>query len=82
METVGIIVMNTGENRQNPDFVRAILTAFDEIEKNSEISSVILSSSDRKNWSLGIDVQWMAQAMGNKDSPIIKEFMYGNEPRF
>jgi enoyl-CoA hydratase/carnithine racemase len=77
METVGIITMNAGENRQNPDFVRAILTAFDEIEKDHEISSVILSSSDRKNWSLGIDVQWMAQAMGNKDFPIIKEFMYG-----
>ncbi len=76
-ETVGIITMNGGENRQNPDYVRAILTVFDEIEKDPEISSVIITSSDRKNWSLGIDVQWMAEAMAKKDYPAIREFMYG-----
>jgi enoyl-CoA hydratase/carnithine racemase len=76
-ETVGLITMNGGENRQNPDFVRAILTVFDEIEKDPEISSVIISSSDRKNWSLGIDVEWMAKAMGDKDFTAIREFMYG-----
>ena len=76
-ETVGIITMNGGENRQNPDYVRAILAVFDEIEKDPEIASVVISSSDRKNWSLGIDVQWMAEAMANKDYPGIREFMYG-----
>jgi enoyl-CoA hydratase/carnithine racemase len=76
-ETVGIITMNGGENRQNPDYVRAILMVFDEIEKDPEITSVVISSSDRKNWSLGIDVQWMAEAMAKKDYPAIREFMYG-----
>ena len=76
-ETVGIVTMNAGENRQNPDYVRAIMTVFDEIEKDGEISSVIISSSDRKNWSLGIDVQWMARAMADKDYLAIREFMYG-----
>ena len=76
-ETVGIVTMTAGENRQNPDYVRAILTAFDEIEKNGEISSVIITSSDRKNWSLGIDLKWIAQAMADKDFPAIREFMYG-----
>jgi enoyl-CoA hydratase/carnithine racemase len=76
-ETVGVITMNAGENRQNPDYVQATLTAFDEIEKDHEVSSVIISSSDRKNWSLGIDVQCMAQAMANKEYQAIKEFMYG-----
>jgi enoyl-CoA hydratase/carnithine racemase len=76
-ETVGIITMNAGENRQNPDYVRAILTVLDEIEDDDEVSSVVISSSDRKNWSLGIDVQWMAQAMADKDLPAIREFMYG-----
>ncbi len=76
-ETVGIITMNAGENRQNPDYIRAILAAFDEIEKDGEISSVIITSSDRKNWSLGIDLKWIAQAMAEKDFPAIREFMYG-----
>ena len=76
-ETVGIITMNAGENRQNPDYIRAIVAAFDEIEKDGEISSVIITSSDRKNWSLGIDLKWIAQAMAEKDFPAIREFMYG-----
>ena len=45
IETVGVITMNDGENRHNPDFVWAILTAFDEIEADQEISSVIIAMS-------------------------------------
>jgi len=77
MEAVAVITMNDGENRQNPDFVRAVLAAFDEIEQDSEISSVIISSSDRKNWSLGIDLQWMSGAIGENNLQGMKDFMYG-----
>ena len=76
-EAVGVITMNNGENRQNPDFVRAILAAFDEIERVPEISSVLITSSDRKNWSLGIDLQWMMGAMGKNDLQGMRDFMYG-----
>lgn len=77
VETVGVITMNNGENRHNPDFIRAILTAFDEIEANPGISSVVIASSDPKNWSQGIDLAWMMDAMARNDLPAIREFMYG-----
>jgi enoyl-CoA hydratase/carnithine racemase len=77
VETVGVITMNNGENRHNPDFVRALLTAFDEIEGDPLTSSVIISSSDPKNWSQGIDLQWMAGAMAKNDLQGIRDFMYG-----
>jgi enoyl-CoA hydratase/carnithine racemase len=76
-ETVGVITMNDGENRQNPDFVRDLLTAFDEIEQDTEISSVIISSSDKKNWSLGIDLQWMSVVMSEKNFQGMRDFLYG-----
>ncbi|MEA2014945.1 MAG: enoyl-CoA hydratase/isomerase family protein [Thermodesulfobacteriota bacterium] len=76
-ETVAVMTMNNGENRHNPDFNRAILNAFDEIENNETISSVVITSSDKKNWSQGIDVEWMMGAMNNKEIPAIKDFMYG-----
>ena len=47
-ESVAIMTMNNGENRHNPDFIRAILMAFDEIENDETISSVIITSSDKK----------------------------------
>jgi len=47
-ESVAIMTMNNGENRHNPDFIKAILMAFDEIENDETISSVIITSSDKK----------------------------------
>ena len=76
-DTVGVITMNNGENRQNPDFIRDLLAAFDQIERDAEISAVIISSSDRKNWSLGIDLQWMSGAMTENDLQGMRDFMYG-----
>jgi enoyl-CoA hydratase/carnithine racemase len=77
VETVGVITMNNGENRHNPDFILAILKAFDEIESDPEISSVIIASSDPKNWSQGIDLAWMTGAITNNDLQGIRDFMYG-----
>jgi enoyl-CoA hydratase/carnithine racemase len=77
LETVGVITMNNGENRHNPEFIRAILTSFDEIERDPMISSVIIASSDPKNWSQGIDLLWMTDAMAKNDLQGLRDFMYG-----
>jgi enoyl-CoA hydratase/carnithine racemase len=77
VETVGVITMNNGENRHNPDVISAILTAFDEIESDPGISSVVIVSSDPKNWSQGIDLTWITGAMAKNDLPAIRDFMYG-----
>ena len=75
--TVAVMTMNNGENRHNPDFNEAILNAFDEIENDETVSSVIITSSDKKNWSQGIDIEWMMGVMNNKETQAIKDFMYG-----
>jgi enoyl-CoA hydratase/carnithine racemase len=77
VETVGVITMNNGENRHNHDFVRALLAAFDEIERDPGISSVIIASGDPKNWSQGIDLQWITGAMAKNNLQEIRDFMYG-----
>lgn len=76
-DTVGIIIMNNGENRHNPAFIRSLLGTLDEIERNPDISAVVISSSDPKNWSQGIDLQWITEAMAKNDLPAIRDFMYG-----
>ena len=75
--TVAVMVMNTSENRHNPDFAAAMLQVFDEIEADKEITSIVLTSSDAKNWSLGIDLVWITGAMGNQELDSIRNFMYG-----
>ena len=75
-ETVAIINMNNGENRHNPDFAKAMLAVLEEIEKDASIFAVILTSSDEKSWSQGIDLSWIGPAFNNKDFASIKQFMY------
>ena len=75
--TVAVLTMTNGENRHNPTFTDSILNAFDEIEKDENISSVVIASNDPKNWSQGIDLPWLMGAFNNKDYQAIKDFMYG-----
>jgi len=74
---VAVLIMNNGENRHNPEFVSAMLNALDEIEKDQTVSSLVITSADEKNWSQGIDVQWIMGAFGKKDFQSIKDFLYG-----
>lgn len=75
-ESVAVITMTNGENRHNPVFVAALLDIFDEIEKDEMLSSVVITSSDPKNWSQGIDLKWMTETIGGGNLPAVKEFMY------
>jgi enoyl-CoA hydratase/carnithine racemase len=76
-ETVAVVRMVNGENRFNPVFVKEFLQAFDEIEKDKTISSVVIVSSDLKSWSQGIDLIWMQGRLSEKDFKSIREFLYG-----
>ncbi len=76
-ESVAIISMCNGANKQNLDFVAAMNKCFDEILEDKEIFSIVLTSSDEKNFCQGIDVEWLGQKMNDKDFDSIKSFMYG-----
>lgn len=75
-ENVAIISMNNGENRQNIDFANAMNSTLDEIVADTTVQSLILTSSDEKNFSQGIDVGWMSARYQNKEIDQIKVFMY------
>jgi len=75
--TVAVVTMCNGANRQNLEFAETMNKVFDEIEADQDIFSVILTSSDEKNFSQGIDVEWMQTKFGEKDYESIKAFMYG-----
>lgn len=75
-ETVAIITMSNGENRQNLEFALAMNSAIDEICADPTVNALILTSSDEKNFSQGVDVQWMGAKFQNKEFQQIKNFMY------
>ena len=49
---------------------------FDEILTDTEIFSIVITSSDEKNFCQGIDIEWLMQKFEQKDFKSIKAFIY------
>lgn len=76
--TIARVVLDAGKNLHNPDYVAAKLALFDEIEADEEIRAVVISSSDPKNWSQGIDLGWIMGAFGDESKhDEVRGFMHG-----
>jgi enoyl-CoA hydratase/carnithine racemase len=71
-ETVAIITMTNGENRQNLVFAKTLNAMMDEIIADKSITALIITSNDEKNFSQGIDVMWITDHMQkNEHQPVI-----------
>lgn len=81
-ESVAIVVMNNGENRQNAAFIEAMNTALDGIEADTAITSVVITSSDPKNWSQGFDVAWMTERVAKNELDAARDFLYAMDGVF
>ncbi len=75
-ETVAVLTMTAGENRHNLDFANEMLKNLNEIIEDNTVTSIVLTSSDEKNFCQGVDVQWLLGRFGEKDFQAIKDFMY------
>ncbi|MBF0303882.1 MAG: enoyl-CoA hydratase/isomerase family protein [Desulfamplus sp.] len=75
--TVAVVTMCNGANRQNLTFANTMNSVFDEVLADDTVFSLVLTSSDEKNFSQGVDIDWMLGKIGEKDYDSIKQFMYG-----
>ncbi|HRW12367.1 MAG TPA: enoyl-CoA hydratase/isomerase family protein [Syntrophomonas sp.] len=76
--TVAIMTLNNGENRHNPVWCEAVLSTYEEIMADPEICSLVLTSSDPKNFCLGVDIEWLGKRMAEKDWPAIEQWLHLN----
>jgi Delta3-Delta2-enoyl-CoA isomerase len=81
-ETIAIIRMNHGENRHNLDFAKTMLQMLDEATADKDVTAVIITSTDAKCWSLGVDIDWLGKQLQNQAFQNIKDFMYGMDEVF
>lgn len=71
-ETVAILNLTNGENRQNLVFSKTLNTMLDEIIADKTVTALIITSNDAKNFSQGIDVEWiMGQMQKNEHQPVV-----------
>lgn len=74
---IAVITMCNEANRQNLVFAEQMNQCLDQILEEKTIFSMVLTSSDEKNFSQGIDVEWLNQKLTEQDFDSIKAFMYG-----
>lgn len=72
-----LVTLTNGENRQNPDFAASMLDALDQATADKTIKSLVITSSDEKNFSQGVDLNFLNSALREKRHDDIKGFMYG-----
>jgi enoyl-CoA hydratase/carnithine racemase len=75
-ENIAVITMCNAANRQNLEFAAQMNQCFDQIIEEESCQSIVLTSSDEKNFSQGIDVKWFTQRFAEQDYNTIKMFMY------
>ena len=75
-ETVAIMILNNGENRHNPDFAATFMSVYNEILADKEIKAIVLTSSDPKNFCLGVDIGWMMKEQQAQNFPGITKWLY------
>jgi len=73
---IAVITMTNGENRQNPAFAKAMLGALDQAEADRGVKALVITSSDEKNWSQGVDLNFLNAALKDKRHDEIKGFMF------
>jgi len=74
---VAVVAMNNGENRQNLEFSKMMIQTLDDIMADVDIRAVVVTSTDDRCWSLGVDIDWLGVQMQNQAFGNIKDFMYG-----
>ncbi|MEM1374636.1 MAG: enoyl-CoA hydratase/isomerase family protein [Pseudomonadota bacterium] len=73
---VAVLTMTNGANKQNLAFAQAMIGALDTVRADKAIKSLVITSNDEKNWSQGVDLNWlMASIHGGKEADV-RAFMY------
>ncbi|WP_320044252.1 enoyl-CoA hydratase/isomerase family protein [uncultured Desulfobacter sp.] len=74
---VAIVSMNNAANRMNKIFSQDFKHCLDRIESDAQVKSIILTSLDEKNFSQGVDVEWIGEKFAVNQGQEVIDFMYG-----
>ncbi|MEO0359061.1 MAG: enoyl-CoA hydratase/isomerase family protein [Pseudomonadota bacterium] len=75
-DKTALITLTNGENKQDLDFAHALLDAIAKAEADKSIRSLVITADDEKNWSQGVNLNWLMAQMQGGGHDNIKAFMY------
>ncbi|MBZ0335239.1 enoyl-CoA hydratase/isomerase family protein [Marinobacter sp. AL4B] len=74
-DRVAILSMDNGSNTNNLVFAQQLLALLEQVVDDKTYKALILTSSDEKNWSQGIDVGWLLDSIQNGNRDDVKTFL-------
>jgi len=80
--TVAVVTLSNGANFQNLNFSTRMNEIFDEVLADDGVYALVLTSDDVKNFSQGVDIEWLGQRLQEKDFESMKAFMYATNRVF
>lgn len=75
-EGIAFVTMCNEGNPHNLQFAKEMDAILDRVAVDPEVNSMILTSSDSKSFSVGIDVDWIGKKFQEQSFDDIKEFMF------
>ena len=72
---VAVLEMCNDTNQQNFEFAKAMDNALDEIIEDKTVNALILTSTNEKIFSTGVDVNWVMTKFGDSEFDAIKDFL-------
>nr|WP_320191154.1 enoyl-CoA hydratase/isomerase family protein [uncultured Desulfobacter sp.] len=73
---VAIVSMCNAANTMNKIFSQNFNQCLDQIESDAHVKSIILTGLDAKNFSQGIDVEWIGEKLATNQDQEVIDFMY------
>ncbi len=74
---VAIVEMCNGANKMNQVFADDLNHCLDDVIGDADIQAVVLASTDEKNFSQGIDVEWIGGKLQARENQTVISFMHG-----
>lgn len=71
-----VITLNRGENRFNPELLQSFFQVLDDVENNTEASTLVVKSADEKIFSNGIDLEWLIPEIQSGNTDAAAEFFF------
>lgn len=71
---VAVISMNNGKNQQNLVFAQTMDAMIDRVIEEGGIKALVIASTDVKNWSQGLDLEWIGHERENGNPDDVKKF--------
>jgi len=72
--TTAVISMNNGKNTQDLVFAQTLNSLVNKVSQDESITALVISSTDQKNWSQGINLEWMGGEIANGNLLAVRDF--------